>query len=152
MKIVITKQQYKELVFKLLDTLVGELRIVTSKEKKKLGLDTDFHDIYDKHGDEVMSIWIKGIPKNKGCKNDLTILNDLTEKMEGFIPYYKHKIFAKVLSDYVYKYTDIKCDCVQYEHGFKHMIRKDGNDEEYDYTDSKTRIYNLKKKKRLKDR
>lgn len=150
MKIVITKKQYKSLVFKLLDTLVGELRIVTSKEKKKLGLDFDYHEIYDKYDVEVMNIWIKGDAKNKGCKNDLTILNDLTEKMEGFIPYYKHKIFAKVLSDYVYKYTNIKCDCVEYEHGFKH--RKDGNDEENDYTVSKTRIYNLKKKKRLKDR
>lgn len=152
MKILITKQQYKDLVFKLLHTLLGELRIVTSKEKKKLGLDTDFHDIYDKNDDEVMNIWIKGVAKNKSCKNDLTILQNVTEKMEGFIPYYKHKLFAKVLSDYVYKYTDIKCDCVQYEYGFKHKIGMDGNDEEYDYTDSKTRIYNLKKKKRIKDR
>lgn len=80
MKFLITKEQYEILVFKLLETLFGELKIVTVKEKQKKGRDDDYHDIYDKDGEEVANIWVKGDNKNKGCKRDLTFLDDSTKK------------------------------------------------------------------------
>jgi hypothetical protein len=37
MKIIITKEQYKNLVVSLLDTLIGEMTIRTVKEKREVG-------------------------------------------------------------------------------------------------------------------
>lgn len=123
--------------------LFGKLKIITSKEKRKLGLNTDFHDILDKDGEEIATIWIKGDAKNKGCKRDLTFDDFATEKMETFIPYYKHKIFSEVLIEYVYKHTGVECDCIQYDYDFTN------NYEEHEFT-AKTKKYNLKKKKKIK--
>ena len=142
MKILISKEQYRILVLKLLEGLFGKLSITTTEEKRRLGHgDSDYHDIFDENGDEIANIWIKGTTKNKGCKQDLTFIVEATEQMENFIPYYKHKMFSNVLIEYVYKYTGFKCDCTQYEYDFNNT--DDGN-----Y--SKTKKYNVKKKKKIK--
>ena len=147
MKILISKEQYRILVIKLLEGLFGELSITTAEEKERLGQGgDDYHDIFDEDGEEIANIWIKGDCKNKGCKRDLTFNNEMTERMENFIPYYKHKMFSKVLIEYVYKYTGVKCDCIQYEYGFSNTHYNDDDD----YTFSKTKKYNVKKKKKIK--
>jgi hypothetical protein len=141
MKILISKEQYRILVLSLLETLVGKLSITTLKEKERLGLlSHDYHDIFDEDNEEIANIWVRGDSKNKGCKRDLTFSNEVIEKMENFIPYYKHKMFSKVLIEYVYKYTGVKCDCVQYDYDFE-----DDND-----AFAKTKKYNVKKKKKIK--
>jgi hypothetical protein len=146
MKIIISKEQYRVLVLNLLETLFGELSIRTVEEKQRLGQGgDDYHDIFNKHDEEIAYIWIKGDSKNKGCKRDLTFYNEVTEQMEDFIPYYKHKIFSKVLIEYVYKYTGVKCDCIQYDYDFSDTHYNDD-----DYTFSKTKKYNVKKKKKIK--
>jgi len=150
MKIIITKSQYKSLITKLLNVLLGKLSLRTVKEKKrtsKLG-DIHFHSVLDESGVEVMSIWITG-PKNKGCKYDLTLDPLLTENMELYFPYYRHKIFSKVLVDYVYKYTGIKCDCVQYDYGFEGERRIDDEGDDYVFNTNWTKRYNVKKKKNI---
>ena len=132
-------------MLKLLETLFGDLSITTAEEKQKLGDgDSDYHDIFDKYGDEIANIWIKGGIRNKGCKRDLTLTVEATEQMENFIHYYKHKMFSKILIEYVYNHTGIKCDCTQYEYDFK---RFDGS---YSGDYSKTKKYNVKKKKKIK--
>ena len=141
MKIIISKEQYRVLVLNLLETLFGELSIRTVGEKKRLGqVGHDYHDVFNKHDEEIAHIWVKGDSKNKGCKRDLTFSNEVIEQMEKFIPYYKHKMFSKVLIEYVYKYTGVKCDCIQYDYDFV----------DDDYTFSKTKKYNVKKKKKIK--
>ncbi len=45
----------------------------------------------------------------------------------------------------------IKCDCVQYDYDFKEEKHVDDEGDEYEYTDSKTRRYNVKKKKKIKE-
>ena len=145
MKIIISKEQYRVLVLNLLETLFGELSIRTVGEKKRLGqVGHDYHDVFNKHDEEIAHIWVKGDSKNKGCKRDLTFNNEMTEQMENFIPYYKHKMFSKVLIEYVYKYTGVKCDCIQYDYDFSDTHYND------DYTFSKTKKYNVKKKKKIK--
>jgi len=145
MKILISKEQYRILVLKLLEGLFGKLSIKTVEEKQKSGFysNVDYHDIFDENGAEIANIWIKGRSKNKGCKQDLTFISEATEQMENFIPYYKHKMFSNVLIEYVYKYTGIKCDCTQYEYNFNY---KNTDDDNY----SKTKKYNVKKKKKIK--
>jgi hypothetical protein len=145
----ITKEQYKTLVTSLLDLILGDISIKTVKQKKENGENHNYHSIFDGDGEDVMNIWIKG-PKSKGCKRDLTLESELTKKMEGYIPFYKHKRFSEVLVDYVYNHTGIKCDCVQYDYEFQNVV-DDSDDEEYEYTTSKTRRYNIKKKKNIKE-
>jgi hypothetical protein len=149
MKIIITKSQYKSLITNLLNVLLGKLSLWTVEEKKRNNEgDSDFHSVLDESGVEVMAIWIKG-PKNKGCKYDLTLDSLLTENMELYFPYYRHKIFSKVLVDYVYKYTGIKCDCVQYDYGFEDERRIDDEGDVYNHNTYFTKRYNVKKKKNI---
>jgi hypothetical protein len=151
MKIVITKKQYGVLVSSLLKTLFGKLRIKTIEEQKAEGFDAPYHVVFDSEGEVIIGIYIKK-SANAGCKNDLTIFNETSEKLEAYIPHYRHKIFSEVIVDYVYKQLDIKCDCVQYEYDFKWVTDNDEDEDEYDgYMVSKTRKYNLKKKKKIKE-
>ena len=145
MKIIISKEQYRVLVLNLLETLFGELSIRTVEEKRRLGQGgDDYHDIFNKHDEEIANIWIKGDSKNKGCKRDLTFYNEVIEQMEKFMPYYRHRMFSKVLIEYVYKYTGVKCDCIQYDYFSDTHYNDD------DYTFAKTKKYNVKKKKKIK--
>jgi len=151
MKIIITEEQYGHLVTNLLDLLLGNITIQTVKEKKEYGNKEDYHSVFNEDGETVMSIWVKGPLRSKGCKKDLTLENTLIEKFENYMPYYKHKIFSKVLVDYIYDKFGIKCDCIQYDYNFKEEKRVDDEGDEYEYTDSKTRRYNVKKKKKIKE-
>jgi len=152
MKIIITKEQYKLLVFSLLETLVGKLSIKTTKDKwKEDNADFDYHDLYDESGEEIANIWVKGNLRNKGCKKDLTLNESFSQALENYIPYFKHKIFSDVLIEYVYKHTKIKCDCIQYDYDFKPRVEKNYDGEEVEYIGSKTRKYNVKKKKKIKE-
>lgn len=151
MKIVITKEQYKTLVTSLLDNLIGNITIKTVKEKKEDGNKEDYHSVFDENGYQVMTIWIKGPLRSKGCKKDLTLENPLIEKFEKYMPYYRHKIFSEVLVDYIYDKFGIKCDCVQYDYNFEEEKHYDEDGDEYEYTSSKTRRYNVKKKKKIKE-
>ena len=130
MKILITKKQYKQLVYSLIDSIVGGDLVL----KKIEGL--TYHNIYDMYDEEVMNIYFaKGSGRTRGCKNDLGLAADFVRDLEKYVPYFRHKIFSKVLIDYVYDKTNIKCDCIDYFYGF--------NNEQDRF------IYNLKKKKRV---
>jgi hypothetical protein len=151
MKIIITEEQYGHLVTNLLDLLLGNITIKTVKEKKEDGNKEDYHSVFNEDGETVMTIWVKGPLRSKGCKKDLTLENSLIEKFENYMPYYKHKMFSKVLVNYIYDKFGIKCDCVQYDYDFKEEKYVDDEGDEYEYTDSKTRRYNVKKKKKIKE-
>ena len=151
MKIIITEEQYGHLVTNLLDLLLGDITIKTVKEKKEDGNKEDYHSVFNEDGETVITIWVKGPLRSKGCKKDLTLENRLIEKFEQYMPYYKHKMFSKVLVNYIYDKFGIKCDCVQYDYDFKEKewVGDDGN--EYINYLSKTRRYNVKKKKKIKE-
>ena len=141
----IKKEQYKELVLNLLETLFGKLSIEYGEDD-----DAMFHTVYDQNGADIADIYL-GKYGNKGCKKDLTLSRDVTEILEGYIPYFRHKIFSKVLVDYVYEQLGIKCDCVHYEYEIENKTEFDSDGEEYDLVSSKTRKYNVKKKKKIKE-
>jgi len=152
MKIIITKEQYRLLVFSLLETLVGKLSIKTTKDKwKERQVNDDYHNLYDESGEDIAVIWVKGNLRNKGCKKDLTLEDSFSQALENYIPYFKHDIFSEVLIEYVYKHTKIKCDCIQYEYDYKHRVEKNYDGEEVEHINSKTRKYNVKKKKKIKE-
>jgi hypothetical protein len=151
MKIIITEEQYGHLVTNLLDFLLGNITIKTVKEKKEHGDKSDHHSVFNEDGDLVMTIWVKGKIRNRGCKKDLTLETILSEKFEQYMPYYRHKIFSKALVDYVYNKLGIKCDCVQYDYGYEEKKHVDDDGDEISYTKSKTKKYNVKKKKKIKE-
>ena len=151
MKIIITESQYKSLVTSLLDILLGNITIKTVKEKKEEGDKSDHHSIFDENGDLVMTIWVKGKIRNRGCKKDLTLESSILEQFERYMPYYRHKIFSKVLVEYVYDKFGIKCDCVQYDYKYEEKKHVDDDGDEYSYTEFKTKKYNVKKKKKIKE-
>ena len=129
MKIIITKKQYKDLIYNLIDTVVGG--------GITLGTDGSYITILDSYGEEIMNIFSKkNSGKNVGCKNDLGLTTEFNKELEKYIPFYKHKSFSKVLIDYVYDKVNIKCDCIDYWYD----IRNDGNDKRF--------AYNLKTKKK----
>jgi len=134
----IKKEQYKKLVLGLLKTLFGKLSIEDIREEGKLYK----HIIFDQNGEDIADIYLGGFG-NKGCKKDLTLSMDATERLEGYVPYFRHKIFSKVLIDYVYDELGIKCDCVQYDYDFEREVEVDDDGEEYEYKKSNTRKYNV---------
>jgi hypothetical protein len=151
MKIIITEEQYGHLVTNLLDLLLGNITIKTVKEKKEDGNKEDYHSVFNEDGETVMTIWVKGPLRSKGCKKDLTLENSLIEKFEQYMPHYKHKMFSKVLVNYIYDKFGIKCDCVQYDYNFEEEKYVDDEGDEYEVSLSKTRRYNVKKKKKIKE-
>jgi len=130
MKIIITEEQYGHLVTNLLDLLLGNITIKTVKEKKEDGNKEDYHSVFNEDGETVMTIWVKGPLRSKGCKKDLTLENSLIEKFEQYMPHYKHKMFSKVLVNYIYDKFGIKCDCVQYDYNFEEEKYVDDDDDE----------------------
>jgi hypothetical protein len=151
MKIIITEEQYGHLVTNLLELLLGDITIKTVKEKKEVGDKSDHHSVFSEDGYLVMTIWVKGKIRNKGCKKDLTLESRLLEQFEQYMPYYKHKMFSKVLVDYIYNKFGIKCDCVQYDYGYEEKTHVDDDGDEYVRTEYKTKKYNVKKKKKIKE-
>jgi hypothetical protein len=151
MKIIITEEQYGHLVTNLLDNLIGNITIKTVKEKKEDGNKEDYHSVFNEDGDLVITIWVQGPLRSKGCKKDLTLESRLIEKFEQYMPFYKHKMFSKVLVDYIYDKFGIKCDCVQYDYNFGEEKYVDDEGDEYTHYTSKTRRYNVKKKKKIKE-
>lgn len=134
-KIIITKQQYKKLVYSLLDTIVGGVLTVQDHLKDK------FTSIYDSEDEHIMSVFFeKGSGRNKGCKRDLTLDRFFVLELQKYVPYFKNKIFSKSLVDYVYDKTGIKCDCVDYP--TEHI-------EDSGYFRSRF-MYNVKKKKKTR--
>jgi len=140
MKIIITKQQYKKLVYDLLDTIVGgELTV------QKLN-NHDYKCVYDSEGENIMNIFYKkGTGRNKGCKNDLALDNDFIIELQKYVPYFKNKIFSEALVDYVYEKTGIKCDCVDYSTDYRLYDNQDGGG----YFKSRF-AYNVEKKKKVR--
>lgn len=146
----VKKEKYRTLVFSLLKTLFGELTIkdeYDGRGKKYIQI------IYDQYGEDIASIYL-GDHANMGCKKDLTLTQETSERLEGYIPYFRHKVFSKVLIEYIYDKFKIKCDCVQYDYNFEREIRysdDEDDNEEYEYLNYDTRKYNVKKKKKIKE-
>ena len=150
MKIVVTKKQYKNVAYKLLKTILGELRYENRYENDERTIQSIY--IYGKSDilDDIspMTIWFPPTA-NEGCKRDLTLDGEFSHMLEKFIPLFRTKLFSKVLVQYVYDELGIKCDCVQYDYDFIH--EPDLSDDEDAFYTSKTYKYNVKKKKKLKE-
>lgn len=150
MKVVITKKQYKDVAYKLLKTILGELRYENRYKNDERTIQSIY--IYGKSDilDDIspMTIWFPPTA-NEGCKRDLTLDGEFSHLLDKFIPLFRTKLFSKVLVQYVYDELGIKCDCVEYDYDFSH--EPDHSDDENAFYTSKTNKYNVKKKKNIKE-
>jgi len=109
MKYTITKDQYRRVLLKYLNSFVGDL-VVRPKEKKYA-----YRDVETSNKDEFANLWHSG-PITKGCKKELSLSNVFIDDYESFIPINRKKVFSEVVLEYFILKTGIKCDCVEFSY------------------------------------
>ena len=105
MKYTITKDQYRRVLLKYLNSFVGDL-VVRPKEKGRA-----YRYVETSNKDEFANLWHSG-PITKGCKKELSLSNVFIDDYESFIPINRKKVFSEVVLEYFILKTGIKCDCV----------------------------------------
>lgn len=138
MKVIITKQQYKNLLFSVLENIVGNLKLDSKYEQGEA-----FIKVFDTYGDNIMDVWVRKSAIPKGCKKELNVSIEISESIFSYLPLVRKKIFSEVFLEYFYMKTKYKCDCVD----FYYPIDKKDEDDDYIYTQFQYK----KKKKKLKE-
>jgi len=131
MKIEVTKNQYKRIIFNLLDSLYGP---EFSIEKNN-----DLFQIYTKDGEEIAAVYTKN-GRSKGCKRDIFVLAQTTDDIESFISksITRKKLFSKTFLYYINERTKLNIDCIEFWYD-------NSNDRSSRYA------FSVKKNKRIRD-
>ncbi len=131
MKIEVTKNQYKRIIFNLLDSLYGPEFSIEKND--------NLIQIYTKDGEEIAVVYTKG-GRAKGCKRDIFVLGQTTDDIESFISksITRKKLFSKTFLSYINERTNLNVDCIEFWY--------------YDKDDNTTGKYNFNIKKNKKIR
>ena len=135
MKVIITKKQYKNLAFSLLDNIVGDLKLDSEYEQGEA-----YIKVLDSYGENTMDVWLRKSAIPKGCKKELNVSIETSELIFSYLPLVRKKIFSEVFLEYFYMKTKYKCDCVDF---YYPIDKKDEND------DFVYRKFTYKKKKKF---
>jgi hypothetical protein len=148
MKYIISKDQYRRVLLKFLDSFIKGFLVDPYEEENS------YRNVKTSNGDEFATLWHAG-PISKGCKRELSLDNQFTNDFESFIPINRKKVFSEVVLEYFTLKTGIKCDCVE----FDYFTGKYGKFDSYDddempitVTDKKYDHYKYKIPKRSKKR
>ena len=148
MKYIISKDQYRRVLLKFLDSFIKGFLVDPYEEENS------YRNVKTSNGDEFATLWHAG-PISKGCKRELSLDNQFTNDFESFIPINRKKVFSEVVLEYFTLKTGIKCDCVE----FDYFTGKYGKFDSYDddempitVTDKKYDHYQYKMPKRSKKR
>ena len=129
MKFEITKNQYRRIIFNLLDSFYGPEFLIENQG--------DLIQIYTKDDEEIAAVYTKG-GRSKGCKRDIFVFGQTVESIDSFIPksITRKKLFSKTFLSYINERTNLNIDCIEFW---------------YDRTDDTSSRYNfsIKKNKRL---
>jgi len=134
MKVIITKKQYKNLAFSLLENIVGDLKL----DSKYIPGEA-FIKVLDSYGKNIMDVWLRKSAIPKGCKKELNVSIETSELIFNYLPLVRKKIFSEVFLEYFYMKTKYKCDCVD----FYYPIEKKDENDDFVY-----RKFQYKKKKK----
>lgn len=142
MNYLISKEQYRVLSEKILRSFFGKISAGSlyddSGEKRRV------IELYTQSGMNFADIFLKSSSVIKrGCKRMISLNIFEMGKLEKFAPIFRKKEFSKVMIDYVYKHTGIKCDCVEFEHS-----QKTEYDDEGEPISCNSKSYFYKKKKK----
>ena len=107
MNVKLTKEQYRRVIFKLMDTLYGP--------ELSYNKGNDTIPILSNDGEEIFRLYLKG-GRARGCKKDLFVLGDTTDEIGYFIPKseFRKKLFARTIVSYVNEKTDLNIDCIEF--------------------------------------
>ena len=109
MKYVISKDQYRRVLLKFLDSFIKGFLVDPYEEENS------YRNVKTSNGDEFATLWHAG-PISKGCKRELSLDNQFTNDFESFIPINRKKVFSEVVLEYFTLKTGIKCDCVEFDY------------------------------------
>lgn len=121
MEVIITKKQYKNLAFSVLDNIVGDLKL----DSKYIPGEA-FIKVLDSYGDNIMDVWLRKSAIPQGCKKELNVSIEISELIFSYLPLVRKKIFSEVFLEYFYMKTKYKCDCVDF---YYPIDKKDENDD-----------------------
>jgi len=107
MKIIVTEDQYKKVVFKLLDNFYGP-NISYKKD------DSMIH-IISNDGEDIFEVYTKK-GRAPGCKKDMYVSTNILEEIESFISkaITRKKMFSRTILSYVNEKTKLNIDCVEF--------------------------------------
>lgn len=148
MKYIISKDQYRRVLLKFLDSFIRGFVVDPYDDQ------TYYRNVKTSDGDEFATLWHGG-PINKGCKRELALDGQFTNDFENFIPINRKKVFSEVILEYFTLKTGIKCDCVEFGYftgKYKEFEIYDLNGGTSTYTDKEFGHYKYKKPKRSKKR
>ena len=148
MKYIISKDQYRRVLLKFLDSFIKGFLVDPYEEENV------YRNVKTSNGDGFANLWHAG-PITKGCKRELSLDKEFINDFESFIPINRKKVFSEVVLEYFTLKTGIKCDCVE----FDYFTGKYGEFDSYDddempitVTDKKYDHYQYKMHKRTKKR
>lgn len=148
MKIIISKDQYRRVLLKFLNSFIKGFDVEPYDDQ------TYYRNVKTSDGDEFATLWHAG-PINKGCKRELSLDHLFTTEIENFIPINRKKVFSDVILEYFTLKTGIKCDCVEYGYftgKYKEFDIYDDDEMPITVTDKEFDHYKYKKPKRSKKR
>lgn len=109
MKYIISKDQYRRVLLKFLDSFIKGFIVDPYKEENT------YRNVKTSNGDDFANLWHAG-PITKGCKRELSLDKEFTNDFESFIPINRKKVFSEVVLEYFTLKTGIKCDCVEFDY------------------------------------
>lgn len=109
MKYIISKDQYRRVLLKYLNSFIGDLVVDPYEEE------SSYRDVKTFNKDKFATLWHAG-PITKGCKRELSLDYEFINDFESFIPINRKKVFSEVVLEYFTLKTGIKCDCVEFDY------------------------------------
>jgi len=135
MKVIVTKSQFQKIVFNLLDVLYGpNIRAFYNRN-------INIYEIFANDDEEIFRVYV-GHGRAKGCKLDMFVPHDTSEKIKDYIPHaiLKKKLFSKTLLLYINEKTGLNIDCIE----FWYPTSTEGTEHETKYN------FSIKKNKKIK--
>ena len=143
MKYIISKDQYRRVPLKFLNSFVKGLDV------EPYDKEAYYRNVITSDGDEFATLWHDSQQVNKGCKRELSLDGRFTAEIENFIPINRKKVFSEVILEYFTSKTGIKCDCVEYSYltgEYGEFEVYDDNENPITVTDKKYGHYKYKKR------
>lgn len=144
MKIIISKDQYRRVLLKYLNSFIGDFIVDPYEEE------VNYRHVKTSNGDDFATLWHGG-PIRKGCKMELSLDNEFLDDFESLIPINRKKVFSEVILEYFTSKTGIKCDCVEFNYftgKYQDIERFDNDGEVITTTEKKFDYYQYKKPKK----
>jgi len=131
MKYKITKEQYTNVVNKIIKTVFIDVEPIWDEGEERI-------DLFIGNQNQIGAIRFGRNPmKERNCKVELAFHTDTILTLKDFAPIFRKKLFAKLMIDYFSKLASIKIDCFWM-------------DDDEDISDESIFTYKIKKKKNKK--